>query len=126
LEAPDELAQGRSIDLSIQFLLFWLPLLVLLAWIAKKPLTLLFGMCHLCLMTLLELTRAVDVFEVASAIGACLLVNYATQDGKTNWVEGIILIVFYVMIVSTVSDCLGRLFTLYFCRLSRHGFTMVN
>ncbi|QRV84469.1 Sodium/calcium exchanger protein [Ceratobasidium sp. AG-Ba] len=64
LEEPDELAEGRSIDLSIQ-----------------KPLTLLF-----------------DVFEVASAIGACLLVNYATQDGKTNWVEGIILVVFYVMI----------------------------
>ncbi|QRV98521.1 Sodium/calcium exchanger protein [Ceratobasidium sp. AG-Ba] len=81
LEEPDELAEGRSIDLSIQFLLFWLPLLVIIAWITRKPLTLLF-----------------DVFEVASAIGACLLVNYATQDGKTNWVEGIILVVFYVMI----------------------------
>ncbi|KAG9090491.1 hypothetical protein FRC06_001033 [Ceratobasidium sp. 370] len=81
LEEPDELAQGRSIDLSIQFLLFWLPLLVIIAWITKRPLTLLF-----------------DVFEVASAIGACLLINYATQDGKTNWVEGIILIVFYIMI----------------------------
>ncbi|KAG8753804.1 hypothetical protein FRC12_011413 [Ceratobasidium sp. 428] len=81
LEAPDELAQGKSIDLSIQFLLFWLPLLVIIAWITKRPLTLLF-----------------DVFEVACAIGACLLVNYATQDGKTNWVEGVTLIVFYVMI----------------------------
>ncbi|KAG8683966.1 hypothetical protein FRC08_013976 [Ceratobasidium sp. 394] len=81
LEEPDELAQGKSIDLSIQFLLFWLPLLVIIAWITKRPLTLLF-----------------DVFEVASAIGACLLVNYATQDGKTNWVEGVILIVFYIMI----------------------------
>ncbi|QRW13099.1 calcium/proton exchanger [Ceratobasidium sp. AG-Ba] len=80
LEEPDELAEGRSIDLSIQFLLFWLPLLVIIAWITRKPLT-------SCL-----------IFEVASAIGACLLVNYATQDGKTNWVEGIILVVFYVMI----------------------------
>lgn len=81
LQAPEELAQGRSIDLSIQFLLFWLPVLVVLAWVTKKPLTLLF-----------------DVFEVAAAIGACLLVNYATQDGKTNWVEGMVLIVFYMMI----------------------------
>ncbi|KAF8596038.1 hypothetical protein BDV93DRAFT_528302 [Ceratobasidium sp. AG-I] len=81
LEAPEELAQGKSIDLSIQFLLFWLPLLVILAWITNKPLTLLF-----------------DVFEVAAALGACLLVNYATQDGKTNWVEGAILVVFYIMI----------------------------
>lgn len=45
LEAPEEIAQGKSIDLSIQFLLFWLPLLVILAWITNKPLTLLFGMC---------------------------------------------------------------------------------
>ncbi|CAE6451557.1 unnamed protein product [Rhizoctonia solani] len=81
LQAPEELARGRSIDLSIQFLLFWLPVLVLLAWITNKPLTLLF-----------------DVFEVAAAIGACLLVNYTTQDGKTNWVEGFLLIVFYFMI----------------------------
>ncbi|GAB1520547.1 AP-1 adaptor complex mu subunit Apm1 [Rhizoctonia solani] len=81
LQAPEELARGRSIDLSIQFLLFWLPALVLLAWITNKPLTLLF-----------------DVFEVAAAIGACLLVNYTTQDGKTNWVEGFMLIVFYFMI----------------------------
>jgi hypothetical protein len=44
-----------------------------------------------------------DVFEVAAAIGACLLVNYTTQDGKTNWVEGFLLIVFYFMIVSFFS-----------------------
>ncbi|KAJ1300900.1 hypothetical protein OPQ81_003326 [Rhizoctonia solani] len=81
LPPPEELARGRSIDLSIQFLLFWLPMLVILAWITGKPLTLLF-----------------DVFEVAAAIGACLLVNYTTQDGKTNWVEGFLLITFYFMI----------------------------
>ncbi|CAE6505162.1 unnamed protein product [Rhizoctonia solani] len=81
LPPPEELARGRSIDLSIQFLLFWLPVLVLLAWITGKPLTLLF-----------------DVFEVAAAIGACLLVNYTTQDGKTNWAEGFLLIIFYFMI----------------------------
>ncbi|KEP50398.1 calcium/proton exchanger [Rhizoctonia solani 123E] len=81
LPPPEELARGRSIDLSIQFLLFWLPVLVILAWITGKPLTLLF-----------------DVFEVAAAIGACLLVNYTTQDGKTNWVEGFLLITFYFMI----------------------------
>ncbi|KAL5639480.1 hypothetical protein ACGC1H_006203 [Rhizoctonia solani] len=81
LPPPEELARGRSIDLSIQFLLFWLPVLVILAWITGKPLTLLF-----------------DVFEVAAAIGACLLVNYTTQDGKTNWVEGFLLVTFYCMI----------------------------
>jgi len=33
-------------------------------------------------------------------LGACFLVNYVTQDAKTNWIEGLILLCFYVMIVS--------------------------
>jgi Ca2+:H+ antiporter len=37
------LAKGRAIDLSIQFLLFWMPFFVLLAWWTGRPLTLLFG-----------------------------------------------------------------------------------
>ena len=42
-EPPAELARALSIDLSIQFLLFWMPFFVLLAWWIGKPLTLLFG-----------------------------------------------------------------------------------
>lgn len=41
---PTTLARGESIDISIQFALFWMPFLVLLAWCLGKPLTLLFGM----------------------------------------------------------------------------------
>jgi Ca2+:H+ antiporter len=37
------LATGRAIDLSVQFTLFWMPLLVLLGWWTGKPMTLLFG-----------------------------------------------------------------------------------
>lgn len=40
---PAELAKGRAIDLSIQFLLFWLPFLVLLGWWTGKPIHMLFG-----------------------------------------------------------------------------------
>lgn len=40
---PNELANGRTIDLSIQFTMFWMPLLVLIAWWTNKPLFLLFG-----------------------------------------------------------------------------------
>jgi len=43
-EPPITLAQGEAIDLSIQFVLFWMPFLVLLAWWTGKPLSLLFGM----------------------------------------------------------------------------------
>ena len=44
---PTTLARGESIDLSIQFALFWMPFLVLLAWWTGRPLTLLFGVCGL-------------------------------------------------------------------------------
>jgi len=78
---PATLARGESIDLSIQFALFWMPFFVLLAWWTGKPLTLLF-----------------DLFEVAVLVGACFLVNYVTADSKTNWAEGVALVVFYFMI----------------------------
>jgi Ca2+:H+ antiporter len=78
---PDELAKSRAIDLSIQFVLFWMPFFVLLAWWTHRPLSLLF-----------------DLFEVALVIGACLLVNYITADSKTNWAEGMMMICFYVSI----------------------------
>jgi len=78
---PITLAKAEAIDLSIQFILFWMPFLILLAWWTQKPLTLLF-----------------DIFEVAVIIGSCFLVNYVTADSKTNWAEGAIMIIFYVMI----------------------------
>jgi len=78
---PTTLARGESIDLSIQFALFWMPFFVLLAWWTGRPLTLLF-----------------DLFEVAVLVGACFLVNYVTADSKTNWAEGMALVVFYFMV----------------------------
>ena len=41
-----------------------------------------------------------DFYEVALVLGACFLVNYVTADSKTNWVEGFIMVAFYIMIVS--------------------------
>lgn len=40
---PSTLAKARAIDLSIQFTLFWVPFLILLAWWISKPLHLMFG-----------------------------------------------------------------------------------
>lgn len=48
----------------------------------------------------ISLTYFADMFEVAVLIGSCFLVNYVTADAKTNWAEGYIMIVFYVIIVS--------------------------
>ncbi|KAH9939646.1 uncharacterized protein BXZ73DRAFT_43395 [Epithele typhae] len=81
---PSILAEGRAIDLSIQFTLWWTPLVVLLGWFTGRPMHLLF-----------------DYFEVAILVGSCFLVNYVTADSKTNWAEGFIMIVFYVMIALT-------------------------
>ncbi|KAI0699516.1 hypothetical protein C8T65DRAFT_742494 [Cerioporus squamosus] len=83
-QTPSMLARGRAIDLSIQFTLWWMPLLVVLGWWTSKPMHLLF-----------------DYFEVALLLGTCLLVNYITADARTNWVEGLIMITFYVMITVT-------------------------
>jgi len=78
---PTTLAKGQAIDLSIQFTLFWMPLLVLLGWWTNKPLTLLF-----------------ETFDVAVLVGSCFLVNYVTADSKTNWAEGAAMVAFYCMI----------------------------
>jgi len=78
---PNILAEARAIDLSIQFLLFWMPFVTLLGWWLDKPMSLLF-----------------DLFEVVLLVGACFLVNYVTADAKTNWAEGWILVSFYIMI----------------------------
>ncbi|KAK0201669.1 hypothetical protein DFS33DRAFT_1263842 [Desarmillaria ectypa] len=78
---PTTVAKARAIDLSIQFILFWMPFVVLLAWWTGRPFSLLF-----------------DTFEVALTIAACFLVNYVTADAKTNWAEGFAMVSFYAMI----------------------------
>ncbi|KAJ3826687.1 hypothetical protein F5880DRAFT_1610022 [Lentinula raphanica] len=81
---PTRVAKARSIDVSIQFNLFWLPFLILLGWWSNRPMTLLF-----------------DTFEVSILIGACFLVNFVTADAKTNWAEGATMVSFYIMIALT-------------------------
>ncbi|KAI0027472.1 hypothetical protein K488DRAFT_90828 [Vararia minispora EC-137] len=78
---PDTLAEDKAIDLSIQFTLFWMPFLVLLGWWTDRPLSTLF-----------------DLYEVTVLVASCFLVNYVTADAKTNWVEGMVMIAFYVII----------------------------
>ena len=41
----------------------------------------------------------IDFFELSLLLGASFLVNYVTADAKTNWVEGLIMVSFYFMIV---------------------------
>jgi len=75
------LSLGVAVGSSIQIALFVIPLLVVIAWIGGKPLTMLF-----------------DPFESVVLFLTVLTVNYVVQDGKTNWLEGMILMNLYVII----------------------------
>ncbi|PBK75605.1 calcium/proton exchanger [Armillaria solidipes] len=68
------LSLGVAVGSSIQIALFVIPFIVTLGWIMGKPLTLLF-----------------DPYESVAMFLAVLTVNYVVQDGKSNWLEGMIL-----------------------------------
>lgn len=83
---PSSLAKARAIDLSIQFVLFWMPFVVLLGWWTNKPMSLLFGESS---FLILDSEKGfdwfpLDFFEVAVLLGSCFLVNYVTADKKVS------------------------------------------
>ncbi|KAJ6571482.1 Sodium/calcium exchanger protein-domain-containing protein [Mycena capillaripes] len=82
------LSMSVAVGSSIQIALFVLPLTVLIGWAMGKPMTLLF-----------------DPYEAICLFLAVLTVNYVVQDGKSNWLEGMILMCLYVI--------LGTLFFFY-------------
>ncbi|ESK89044.1 calcium ion transporter [Moniliophthora roreri MCA 2997] len=75
------LSLGVAVGSSIQIALFVIPFIVILGWIIGKPLTLLF-----------------DPYESVTLFLAVITVNYCVQDGKSNWLEGLILIFLYVIL----------------------------
>ncbi|ETW83093.1 H+/Ca2+ exchanger Vxc1-like protein [Heterobasidion irregulare TC 32-1] len=78
------LSLGVAVGSSIQIALFVIPFIVTLAWMMGKPLTLLF-----------------DPYESIVLFLAVLTVNYIVQDGKSNWLEGMILMCLYVIVAIT-------------------------
>lgn len=78
------LSLGVAVGSSIQIALFVIPFIVTLAWILKKPLTLLF-----------------DPYESVAMFLSVLTVNYVVQDGKSNWLEGFILMCLYLILAVT-------------------------
>ncbi|KAJ7659506.1 Sodium/calcium exchanger protein-domain-containing protein [Mycena rosella] len=77
------LSIGVAVGSSIQIALFVIPFIVLVGWGMGKPLTLLF-----------------DPYEVACLFVAVLTVNYVLQDGKSNWLEGMILMCLYLILAT--------------------------
>ncbi|KIY70881.1 calcium/proton exchanger [Cylindrobasidium torrendii FP15055 ss-10] len=76
-----DLALAVSVGSCIQIALFVIPLLVLIGWIIGKPLSLLF-----------------DPLEVVTLFLSVLLVRFATEDGRTHYMSGILLFGSYVLI----------------------------
>lgn len=77
-----DLAIGVAVGSSMQIALLVLPFIVVLGWIMDRP-----GM-----------TLEFDGFQIAVLFVAVLLVNYLIQDGKSHWLEGVLLQILYIII----------------------------
>ena len=76
-----DLSLAIAIGSSVQIALFAAPLMVLLAWGLGVPLTLEFGM-----------------LETAATFMSVLVANSILADGKSNWLEGAMLLASYVIL----------------------------
>jgi Ca2+:H+ antiporter len=77
-----DLAIGVAVGSSMQIALLVLPFIVVLGWIIGKD----------------DMTLFFDGFQIAVLFVAVLLVNYLIQDGKSHWLEGVLLFILYVII----------------------------
>ncbi|CAM0135926.1 hypothetical protein VKS41_001633 [Umbelopsis sp. WA50703] len=80
-----DLALGVAVGSSMQIALLVTPLMVILGWIINIPMSLYFNM-----------------FETAVMLIAVLMVNYLIMDGKSNWLEGLMLFCVYIIIAISI------------------------
>ncbi|BGP30783.1 hypothetical protein JCM10296v2_002540 [Rhodotorula toruloides] len=76
-----DLSMSVAIGSSIQIALFVIPVLVLLGWCIGQPLSFYF-----------------DEFQTLVLFVSIVGGNWAIADGKTNWLEGLVLMVIYIII----------------------------
>ncbi|KAL8902930.1 MAG: hypothetical protein Q9207_004278 [Kuettlingeria erythrocarpa] len=76
-----DLAIGVAVGSSIQIALFVTPVIVLLGWALQKDMSLYFSL-----------------FETISLFVSAFIINFLILDGKTNYLEGALLIAAYVII----------------------------
>jgi len=75
------LSSAVAIGSTIQLSLFVIPFIVIVGWVTGIPLGLLF-----------------DPFESVALYLAINTMNYVVADGRSNWMEGLILLSFYLII----------------------------
>ncbi|KAI0710273.1 Sodium/calcium exchanger protein-domain-containing protein [Earliella scabrosa] len=86
VSVQDQLTLSISVAVgsTIQTALFVIPIMVILGWILDKPLALLF-----------------DPFESVVLYISVHTMSYVVADGKSNWLEGVILVCLYIVIAVT-------------------------
>jgi len=77
-----DLAIGVAVGSSMQVALFLIPFMVVVGWGRGID----------------EMSLSFDVFQVAVLFVAVLLVNYLIADGKSHWLEGMLLMCLYCII----------------------------
>ncbi|CAI6332505.1 unnamed protein product [Periconia digitata] len=77
-----DLSIGVAVGSSMQIALLVLPFIVVLGWIIGEE----------CM------TLYFDTFQIATLFVSVLLVNYLIQDGKSHWLEGVLLMSSYFII----------------------------
>lgn len=75
------LSVGIAVSSSLQIGLLVTPALVIAGWIIGQPMTLFF-----------------DDFETVILFSSVLIVNYLIQDGRSNWLEGVLLLSSYAIV----------------------------
>ncbi|KAI1435536.1 Sodium/calcium exchanger protein-domain-containing protein [Xylaria sp. CBS 124048] len=76
-----DLAIGVAVGSSIQIALFVTPLVVIIGWIINQPMTLYF-----------------TLFETVSLFVSAFIINFLILDGRSNYLEGALLVATYVII----------------------------
>lgn len=76
-----DLSVSVAVGSSLQIALFVAPILVLAGWVFNKPMDLDF-----------------DPFELVAVVVAVLIANSISSDGRSNWLEGALLLATYVII----------------------------
>ena len=77
-----DLAIGVAVGSSMQIALLVIPFVVVLGWI----------------LGIEEMSLNFDGYQVAVLFVTVLLVNYLIQDGKSHWLEGVLLLTLYLII----------------------------
>lgn len=81
LKLTTDLSIAVAVGSSIQVAMFVIPVVQLLAWCISKPMTMLF-----------------DPFEAVVLFFSVLIVNQTLADGRSNWMEGVVLMLLYLLI----------------------------